>query len=1380
MIELGRSAPWIVLIIAILVVVIVLYIVYLLRRAAVPEGAYGTEPQSPAPAPAEPPPPEPVEKETTSRLDLRAAFRRGVSRLRKRGGGLTSLYSIPWALALDGDGTGEAEAWATATNQRLDASRLDLRIGDGRLNFFFFKNGVLLDLGSAALDRGQQGLHTVLQLLQKRRPRLPLEAVVVTLSAAGLRAGRQDRDTLDLHAERLEKALQRIQSQLALQLPIYLVVTGCEALPSFADFGHAMPERLRHEMLGWSNPYEPETTYQGRWIDEAFDTLSQRLRGARTEVFAVSGDESRNAGVLLFPGEAAELAEPLRVITDRLFQPSAYHDPLRLRGLWLTGRQPSTGQSFFLRDVLDAKVFLERGLVRPGARAAVSRNRTVRRLQLATVATALVLAIGSFFAYRGHAVDRDIVLPELQQAQVDLAEMRDERSLQMKPNARRAKAFNLLRALADLQRGDALRVFLPASWLDPGNTTDAALEILVRELVLDSVRELLQERAQGLATEVFLSTGGDVVRPVVGLPPLFPTQTDELARYRDYMSRIRELDQQAIRYNSLLRAPTPRELADIVEYAFGDQAPAGFDNLRWRRNLFGREDDVSLYGTPVDLSRYRHPIGHRIDRLADEFWRRITTGSRLDRALNRLAVELDATLVDAYQTAGDLTSFQTTLDLIRWLDDALAGPQYEWAFRSDLVLGEEYDAILASAPPRESMLVETPLLLQETKLRWLERRGVDQHATFRRLLVGRASNVTGPLLLSESGEPLMQLSPELQVFRTALRNLLRERFFGEADLVRGLEPTALGSRLLWDKTTLERALALYPPYQSFRDRGLQAFPIRMRSSIDEVSRRHLVAQMVELIDTARQEVPLSSALSPQILEQELRSDIANLSTVIEDLEQALTVFATLGDPRSDRALRSVLIQQGASLLQRVERLLEREQLYRPRGGTFTWWDGRGAPALEAFALDDPAQLQGYLDIQRQRATTLATAYAQPVLGLLGRLDVDRRPETRALAERWHRLLEALADFEAQKPGNAVSELEAFVLGPMTELRLTDRRRAPQTVDAVAATADGAEQTRRLSCAALTRSGPPRGLDYFTDRRRRLRSGLVERCIELAGSRGIEGYEELRAFFASRLAGRYPFAAGTGAFGQEARIDDLQQLMRLVDRVAPVVASAPTDLGFGASGLEARRFVEDLVTVRAFFAPWLDAAEPTPEPVYDVDVTFRVERTLELEGNQIIEWTLTTGDATVRSTDDAQRGRWTPGDVVELGMRWAKDAPRMPAGRIEDPRLQVEGGRAMLRFDNQWALFSLLEERAAPRATFRGLVDPEPHTLRFDLSTQPTPVADADDRRRRRDDPPRVPELEPMRVFVRLQLFAPGTERPLRLPRFPEAAPRLQPDDATAP
>lgn len=1364
--QLASHLPIVLIVVGLLLLLIVLYVIFLVVRSS-PQLRAEAPPPAPPPGEAPPLPPAaegPSQGSLARSLELRRVFRRTVRNLRRLLGSRDAVYRLPFFLSVGAAGAADPEMW--------QSSDLNLPFGippessqrSDRCNFWIYDRGLLIDVGGDFVRRedgsgDESGFRQILGLLQKYRSARPLDGVILPISAQELQHARgpEGYALLEQRADAVYHALWQIQKQLGMLFPVYVVITGGENVPGVAALANSLPDPLRGEMLGWSNPYHLGQTYRSEWIEEAFGALGRDLRAAQKEAFAEGVPPAVGESLLLLPTEAASLEEPLRRYLDRVFKGTAYHEPIPLRGIYLTARDRGRSRSLFLRDLLEGKVFSEFALARPAPRALIARRRVLRIAQWAAAVFFVLLAIGSVRSYTVLSREKGELEAFFGES---LRSLRDLRRLQVDGEAAERSvaqrwARRVLEGAAPIRRHVFGSLFIPHSWSGAfQKDVDQSLARVFQTVLFATMRDAYEDRARTLTTDALSAPAPerladprffdpDLVDPE---PPAID-QSRQLAELRTYLGNLSQLERHAELFNDLRLKGNPTDLAklaadprDSLAVKLGDTP---FANPVMIDRMLKRQLDR------VDLARFAPAAQQRTVALTGALTD-FMDNNQLAAGLENLAYEIDQ-LDEADSGAARTAAYRRVLEKLRWTRTELTQPGHEWIFRDTFQLGAAFDEALTAG--RGSSLVG------DAGAREISRTVEAAWIGLRRRLAEVRSRFTGALLQVERGEPRMALSGDLQLLEVALEGLLGEDFMGEEGS-REPRPFAPGNLILWDAALLENAAALYEPYQRFRSRGLDAFPPDLRTALDQVARGSLADRIAALVAEAQSFRPESSPSHSALFEQELHAATANLLTAAPLLEKLQSTFGDLDQWNRQQALQLLVARQAGALLRQLDEMVEREQPYYIRGGDFSWWRGEGPVGFETFDKASLAETTLYLDSQRRRLQQLAVEIGQPLAALLSKTGFHQQPEYRVLFERWDGITNALQAYDAKKPGGSLETLEKYLLDEL-----------PQT-----------------SLASCVQEPPPplRSGDYFAVRLAEVRRALSLRCGDLRGDLAVGHWRRLESFFNQRLAGRYPFAPPSAAATSAALSDDLRAFFRLFDEALPLLRASEGGRGpLLPIAAEMKVFLDEMAGVRAFFAPFLDAKVRSAEPFYDLDVEMRVNREHELCGEQIIEWVLDRDGLAVDQRTTGKTVRWQPGQPLELRLRWAKDAPALPAGGGGDRAgFYVDGSWAVWRFADRWALLHLLEALAAEPQDFTAFEDPAPHTLRLAAALQKAPAFPAGDP----EPPPAAAgvtdkacpaDAAETRVFVRLRVLAPEDKALLVRKPFPTAAPRL-PDFSSAP
>lgn len=1377
---------WVLGVSLVTMVAVVVWVVRGLERSASSRGAEAAG----APGPIVVEPADAPESESGGAAEaVSEAFRHGLDELGRRLPDARGRYRVPWHLLIGPPRTGK-----TALARALEAPsgmRGEPAPSEGTpLRWFFHDEGVVLDVAGRLVwtqDGGHdaRGWNRLLSLIARARPERPLDGIVVTLPAEWL-GGSEPGDERSLHelGAALHARIGEIQKQLGMALPVYVVITRCDALEGFAPFAAGLPERLRRSILGWSSPHALPAGYSDQWLTDAFDAIEQQLVGLTTELLARPEGVQEPDAVFGLPHQIGRMRAAARIVIDELVRESAYVEGPVLRGIYLTGDTvASSGKMHlpgrrprFVRDLFEAKIFPERGLGRAVSRGLIDRNRTIRLAQAAILALAFIGGPMMFWAH-GRLDERSRPLVTLlDDLRSDLGRMQGRFGEPASSGAREFEgyssdevvALDLLRDMAWLDARVLRSIWIPSSWFSPVNgQIKGALEWGFGEVILptlrtgvvtwaDTIGSLDWARDQGGRLDRTTSSGepSSMVAPT-SLAGFGENATPERAVFEEYLRELSAYGGALNRFNLVAQRDQADigAFVDLVSWYFEEELPEGF-----------RENDT-FYRSGLARARER-PIDPA-ERLAfDELALDVTRGLardvyvELSRSMGRLSTQLQGWSVDV---PADLAEARARLR-------ALQNDLYRV---ESLVLGSNSYWFDPSSPPSDDLLALvdsipiSPFFPEDRRDRGSTRFARNFGPAFmaaraegiglvQAVLPSAVSESGGGVLRAEAtdGEVELSLAPWLVDLRIGLNELL------EADFMRPvveapveMRPAGM-SRPGWNATALDGVITDLRESQLFLSQGLDRFPVRLQSAIRETVNVASAARVREGMGRAMVFEVATEAAGVQGLEAELGARISSFDAAARRLVQILEIYGARGEVDGEQAIAAVVTLEVADLLALADELLEEAQIYRLSGAGLARWSGQGSPAaLDAFGVTNAEQLDEYLGRQAQFVQRVVTRYAAPLLGYLElapvRTFIDQGgveigTEGVARIRRWQRVVETLDQHANQIPGNTMGALETFIRTTMVEA--TGPARCPG--DRSAGSTD----------------------DFFSTRRAALARALSTRCVELARESVATGYDDLRLYFDRNLAGRFPFVSQTrAARAADAEFGAVRDLLRRLGRLEDDAGGAAASVLRGMPGGEdASRFVSRLQALRpvlSALAP--DSSVPSP-PGVEWQIDFRSRRGDELGGDQIIEWTLQVGDSVARygDPDESRVGSWEPGRPVSFTLRWAEGSGVRPLNApivgLEQP--EVIDGIARWRYEGPWSLLRFVAQHW-PEAS-AGLERRETADaidLRFQVVTGS--LAPVDDFGTLESD--RVTQ-----VWSRLRFIERESRRPLVLQAFPVAAPSL--------
>lgn len=1284
---------------------------------------------------------------------------------------------VPWFLVVGESGSGKTTLVGQLSGDPGEmglpkAPQLTAGVG-----WHFLDQAVLIDVpgdfltGTPSLPADTESWAALLKALAHHRPTRPLEGIVLTISALDLLSVVREpqEPSRMLKARQLGECLTQLQRQTGLTVPVYVLITKADALRGFSSFCWGLDADVEQDIFGWSNPYSAQTNFSGAWIDEAFDLITQTVQRRQMEMFAREGKPRGVDDLFLFPFEVQSLREPLRAFLWPIFRPTVYREAHILRGIYFCGdaiavpelappapadeaqsvpalaELPMGGDSrrrlAFVSHLFEFKIWLEHKIARPVSGTFLSRNRLVLACQAGALASTLVLGSGLLLAYLRLSHAKAVRFEPLILALEEQASHKGKSAQASAPlDKRLADAYSLVETLGYLDAKGFRSIFIPASWTDPVDKGFGEVMVAGFEgTVLDALKLGIEQRYQDLtrynaaaASQACPSLRRDSQADAGG--GIYTSSLDVTGNsaYREldaYVDRAGQLNDITHIYERL-RLPGAGGIDDIAKILFFLTGKTIQNEERYHTNPYYREAMEKAEGDPLKTISYVQCARQQTGDLIANFYAEWFGDNPLLRALDEVKDGVDRIEQSQAREYDQLRQITTT---IHEAEAMVSSPASQWIQSRDF---SRMQYPVLNAPLRKVPGVD------EAFLKKIEASGVEEFSQFRDGLTTMESKQGRPII--ELRGESVHLSGEVLSLAASLDYLLDLDFMSQRPEFGIAQLSSDG--VIWNREMLAIAARFFDNYATYVREGLMAVPAGFRAPLRTAAARRLVDNIGDAVvraqlgreRVARQETPTQS---------QLYLEIQSFALAVGALRQISAEVARVPDSQAafvERRISEVLASQAASLARRLDALIAAEQPYAPKSGGFESWNDSSSLALTAFAAPSTEDLTQYLDRERERFRDLAQDYAGPLLHYLESPTTPKSADVNTIVARWKSIVADLKLYDGKKPGNPIGVLEQFIRTGMDTITPENR------------------------CAAPI-GDPVRG-DYFLGRRAALRGLAVDRCHEILAAR----YETLADFFNTRLAGRFPFAPGAAKpDAAEADPVDVMSFYEQFDPNAPgLIDVLAHDPAYTASAPAVAKFIHQMQAVRPFVASTSDLGVP----VVDFDVEFRVNQSAEAGGNRIIDWLLQVGQQQFRYRTEPTSGRWVIGDPVSVSLRYAKDAPVVPAAPgSQDSHLA--GRTVTFSYSNRWALIALLRTHAGLPSDFDRLADPMPNTLRFLIPTSPDPAIT-------QSSPPNPGDTL---VFIRVAVSQPSPppakgqpakpeaakKETIRLTEFPVSAPALQ-------
>lgn len=1066
--------------------------------------------------------------------------------------------SMPWFLLLGGEGSGKTTLLAN-TGLPLPygpAFEVDSRRKDaGR--WWLYEDAVVLEAPAALpgatsqsttlvpeqtqASNTSEGWNTLLHMLRTERPDSPLNGIIITVSAQDLLASRVDPQKMTDQVERIRVFLERTRNVLGVRLPLHLVVTKCDTLAGFKSFANNLPQNRRHDIFGWANPHRVETPFNPDWVDLGMAATRGQLQELRDELLAAPDEIVDADGLFVFVNEFGELHEPLKDYVTRLFEGVDRRPPLFLRGMYFCGDAIESVDPEVLADLRTS-----------GARATLQISSEVV-LGGQTKGHNLVFLKSLF---------RDKIFREAGLAK-PVARFRLSRD--------RRVVFAQAAAVAFLLLGGgglwiALNGYRSDGALNPGLRHDA---------------EAVTSMLAGMAIDI------DEVKRGAGGPDPATDRRMRDAAVIELVSEMRNVE--TIRKSPFIPASWFSPLPDDI-----------------RRSMIAGIESIVL---PVSGQR----LQERLDRLVGDTAavadvRALTDYLSEVKALSRHIVMYNtlatrdsgtvaqlATLLDYLYGERPLEgeSAYTSEDFQRALREASAARIVLSPDMARSVLDRSVGLVASVARSAAEQLAARPTQAAE--------RAVDPAGDVGALrglralveLSGRDSGLVATISdsaifgmrlarivedsigveLRSAGLRMWRdsLSPadaeaRLRAFITQLFQLRLMERAGDLSVSAEIAPR---QRLRWDVGRLELVQALRGEF----DRALFIVATSFPNQSPERFRRAFEVQLrARAVDAAAS----AQRFGPMVVTDtlaEMRASIANLDLAAPRVFRAAQVLDTLGARDEGRRLVRAATRQAEQALALAGAAFERGRYFVPNTVQMSRWNGVIPLSHAAMGIvdNDTLRLIGTV-ASNVRAVYDLSREAAPAVRFLRRPQADTTRTPRLQAE-WDAIGRAVEGMErGDMTGSSLGQLHTFVREGMSVRDIN-------------------------SCAAAVTPSPDTGrpADVFQLRRRQFRMAMAARCTDVAGS-AIAAYQRVRSAFASRVAGRFPFADTLQAGAADADVAGVREVLRQYDSFvnAGWDYALATDPRLQLAARPALDFLERMRAVRAFLAPMLENERRPPE------------------------------------------------------------------------------------------------------------------------------------------------------------------------------------------
>lgn len=1097
-------------------------------------------------------------------------------------------------------------------------------LGQTADNWYHFDDGTLILA---------QNVAQAITQAQQYRPERPLDGMIVTLSVKKLMQTRLSDDILDW-ANQIFKQIWETQKQTGFVLPIYLLLTETETLPSFAAYWDqpALAERLS-EPFGWVNCHSSSHIFQAAWIEEAVGELSRYLRNIQIGIMSENGNKTyaETANALLFPEEVETLSGNLTRFCAELFRHTIFQTPLILRGIHFSGvKAPMHGHQpprhLFVKEWLERVVYPESELGYAPRNRFISSNQTLRRYQYATVTVFTLLSL---------LLIRDAVDLSRQADNLDFS----IREFPQKPYVGPAQLDYVNQVVEHLAKMDAGKInypTMPFSWHTPFN--DKLVTYFDTKAFDNILFPAMQCRMQSQLQERLSQN----------------TQPLDAMNYKQWLAALTNNVEQEKALHEYIERPLDKGMVidrfgEFYQYLWGKELPKSFyKNTDLYAKAIAKPTTVPPYDcakNPVSKEETWHKVKDSIEGEMAKMSQRVTAPQAFFK-LSQQMQSLPAGINWGYKTpafAKELSHFN------QWLSNL----NHYWLLDHPQINECEYI---------------------RTELTHLVQAGLNEGRKYLNHFFDMCvNNVSQTLVHDDTLAPFTLYETKQYPFSFSgdAQNRFKEiQALNTLDFMtmplNKKQDMATGD-FYWSTERLNRALALEEEYETFALKQYNRLWLPEKASNTEpgkyfaqgIALKQLQNAMFHHIVHAQTQTPIDyhpEHLRPiNQLEADLAASVANFEKSMDSIMSLLLTFKKLEFTESYNWFRDLTQRQAYKLLQRVDKVYRDSRVYRPLNKP-RWSAHQYNNVL--FGIGGEGQLNDYISAQNERANEIALNYAEPLIVFL--LNTKGKYLDYDLFGKWQNTLIEINKQQSKNPANSLDNLENFLRG---QLASVDQSNCFKTVKDLVS---------------------PGGNDVFAIQQRAIKDKAVNHCEQFRADKIKGEYAKVRSLFDRYLAGYAPFNQMPDAKSVSPKA--MRQFLQAYLPIANGLIDRMEVLAWkDGRNKKAEQFIREMNDIAAFFSAVLIAPKGESAPGLALKFDFNVLESQAKYVRHLTQWQWQVGNERVSYPGTEKSLVWMPNQPVKLSLHWAEQSPFVPTPHY----LQVGASRAHVNAGGSHASQGLL-------------------------------------------------------------------------------------------
>jgi len=1104
-----------------------------------------------------------------------------------------------------------------------DASKNRLPKSEYNKDWFIFDHGTVLNFPEPNIIYNE---------LVYYRPERPLDGVIICLSAEKIQT--LSSSEIEKEAQHLFSYLWQLQKKFQFVLPVYLIITDCNYIDGFSDYWQLDEmQKHRHDILGWSNPYEKNKQFESQWINEGINDVTASLRQLHIN-FIQNTKSNPSIDLLLFPNRLSSLENQIKAFCETLFSSTNYHESFMFRGFYFSGNltkksQPSTtpqsGSAILLQQLFNNRIFTEANLAYAPQQKIFSSNRKLKTFQY--MASAVFLCLSSWLAldtielsYMSKNLANKIELPTP--------------PVNSTPSRNIKYVHNVLEHISSMHASSLHYWSNPASWFS----------------------SFEQDLMDYFANNIF----GDIVFPAFNCRAnqLLVQHKNSPVEQQKYVKWITQLSDYFLLQKRLHRlmesddyspSKVESEFSYLVNHLYDSNLPSSFydkssvyfnaiSDDSYNTNLhYFNDNDKSNTEKPLIYCDYS-PISH------DDVWSEIKVNR--DKYLASIPMQVQAPkgffnqITELQSLPTDKNEFTHESNFASELNHYLTWArniQQRWIVDNN----EEQNTCSK---------IKQPLNNLADMINPHEKYLIDEFKDKCNATVAKQFKLDSSLLnggLYTFNDDGISFSPKAKNLYIAMESLSALSFISVESSANTVDNL---TEFFWSVDHLNTALKMYEEYETFAKINYNSVSL---PKLDSENSNSYLAQAVALnqLQQAMMSVILESRTkdsdnySPNQhkpvnkQESKIQSYITNHKQANAALLKLNDIFQVLDFTSSSQKLLQIAQNNALSLLNKIDALYADNRLYKPLP-RFHW--GAHLYTESMYGVYSEGQLEDYLQAQSGRASYIAVNYAEPIVTFLNETGAKYPTSDYRIISKWQNTLVELHKQEQNKDNNtSLLALESFF---NNQLFLTNQS----------------------NCFKNAKNfNAPSQNDLFAISHRNIIKKAKSLCQSYTAEKIQQEYAKVYQDFTQMLANKYPFSSSPSA--QSISPASVKKFIEkysgktsgLAQRMDILVWAKRND-NDKEQYQEKLNFIRKLDTSIEFFNALIGASSAPDAQGLQVAVEFNVLQSQAQNAGHINLWQFTSGNSKLRypSYDEQQPTNlyWLPNRPTTVSLNWAEGSP----------------------------------------------------------------------------------------------------------------------------